>query len=141
MFRLRTYDEVSSTNEVVKAALRAGEPEGLAVCARTQTGGYGRQGRVWVSPEGGLYLSLLLRPQVPAEQLSMLSLVVGVAVRRACVSLVGETSSDGILLKWPNDVVCSARPVGAGGQRDAAAYPGTEYSRVPRSARTQVRVA
>lgn len=45
----------------MKRALEAGEPEGLALRARRQTGGYGRQGRAWASPEGGLYLSLLLR--------------------------------------------------------------------------------
>lgn len=136
MFRLRTYDEVSSTNEVVKASLRAGEPEGLAVCARTQTGGYGRQGRVWASPEGGLYLSLLLRPRVPAEQLSTLSLVVGVAVRRACVSLVDEACSEGILLKWPNDVVYSAASKSFFSQRFAPDSPSTPCSCGTRATRS-----
>ena len=65
-FRLRVLDEVTSTNDEVKRAREAGEPEGLAVSARRQTGGYGRQGRTWASPEGGLYLSLLLRPSVDA---------------------------------------------------------------------------
>ena len=80
-FRLRELAEVSSTNDVVKRALEAGEPEGLAVRACRQTGGYGRQGRTWTSPEGGLYLSLLLRPRVPSAQLPTLSLVAGLAVR------------------------------------------------------------
>ena len=87
-FRLRVLDEVTSTNDEVKRALEAGEPEGLALRARRQTGGYGRQGRAWASPEGGLYLSLLLRPSVDAALLPTLSLVTALAVRRAVVGLL-----------------------------------------------------
>ena len=47
MFRVRCLDEVDSTNNVVKDALRSGEPEGLVVRAWRQSGGYGRQGRAW----------------------------------------------------------------------------------------------
>ena len=79
-FRVESLEAVGSTNDEVKRALEAGEPEGLAVRARRQTGGYGRQGRAWASPEGGMYLSLLLRPDVPPAQLPTLSLVTGLAV-------------------------------------------------------------
>ncbi|WP_165053024.1 MULTISPECIES: biotin--[acetyl-CoA-carboxylase] ligase [unclassified Adlercreutzia] len=107
MFRLRTYDEVTSTNDLVKRALEEGEPEGLAVGARVQTAGYGRQGRAWKSPEGGMYVSLLLRPQVPPAQLPTLSLVVGMAVRRALVALA-PGAAERVKIKWPNDVVCTS---------------------------------
>ncbi len=56
LFRLQAYGEVPSTNEIVKRAIEEGEPEGLAVGARVQTAGYGRQGRAWSSPDGGMYL-------------------------------------------------------------------------------------
>ena len=79
-FRVESLEAVGSTNDEVKRALEAGEPEGLAVRARRQTGGYGRQGRAWASPEGGMYLSLLLRPDVLPAQLPTLSLVTGLAV-------------------------------------------------------------
>ena len=94
MFRVVNYDEVSSTNELVKRAIEAGEPEGYAVCARRQTGGYGRQGRAWSSPEGGLYLSVLLRPDVSPGQLPTLSLVAALAVRRALVAML-SCATDG----------------------------------------------
>lgn len=81
--RLHVLDEAESTNGWVKRAIDEGQPEGLVVRARCQTGGYGRQGRAWVSPRGGLYCSMLLRPQVDAARLSTLGLVAGVAVRRA----------------------------------------------------------
>lgn len=104
-FRIQAYDEVDSTNERVKDALRVGEAEGFVVCARRQTGGYGRQGRSWSSPEGGLYMSLLLRPDVPLAQLPTLSLVVGLAVREAIAALVAPDQAESIQVKWPNDVV------------------------------------
>ena len=104
-FRLRTLAETTSTNDEVKHALEGGEPEGLAVRALCQTGGYGRQGRAWASPEGGLYLSLLLRPQVEVAALPTLSLVTGLAVRRAAADLLPAEHSDFVQVKWPNDLV------------------------------------
>lgn len=104
LFRLQRLAEVTSTNDVVKQALEQGVEEGLAVTAKRQSGGYGRQGRSWSSPEGGMYLSVLLRPAVPPAQLPTLSLVVAVAVRRALASLLTEEVAAGIKVKWPNDV-------------------------------------
>ncbi len=109
--RLKEFDSVGSTNVLVKEALRAGEPEGLVVSAFQQTAGYGRQGRAWVSPYGGLYMSLLLRPHVPSEHLSTIALVVALAVREALVntieSLTSHDARELIRVKWPNDVVCA----------------------------------
>lgn len=103
--KLTVVDEVASTNELVKTALREGKAEGLVVRARRQTGGYGRQGRFWDSPEGGLYMSLLLRPDVAGSGLATLSLVVGLSVQRALAAMAAPAFEDGIQLKWPNDVV------------------------------------
>lgn len=108
MFRVRLLETTTSTNDEVKRALDAGEAEGLAVRARRQTGGYGRQGRTWASPVGGLYQSLLLRPDVPAEMLPTLSPVISLAVRRALATLVSRENVDRILIKWPNDIVVPA---------------------------------
>lgn len=104
-FRIALHEEVASTNDEVKRALEAGEPEGLVVRALRQVSGYGRQGRSWTSPEGGLYCSLLLRPQVVPPELPTLSLVVGMAVRRALVALAGARAEEAVRIKWPNDVV------------------------------------
>ena len=99
MFTVRSFDEVTSTNDLVKRALEAGEAEGLVIRARKQTGGYGRQGRAWTSPEGGLYASFLLRPEVPQAQLPTLSLVVGLAVRRALAALADPECSSSVQVK------------------------------------------
>lgn len=104
-FRRQVLESADSSNNVVKQALEAGEPEGLAVQARCQTGGYGRQGRGWSSPRGGMYMSLLLRPVVPMVQLPTLSLMTGLAVRDALRGLVCAQEALHIMVKWPNDVV------------------------------------
>lgn len=106
LFRELVYEETESTNKVVKRAIEDGEAEGLVVRAWRQTGAYGRRGNAWSSPEGGLYLSVLLRPEeVPAERLSTLPLIAGLAVRDALASLVTSDQARRIKVKWPNDVV------------------------------------
>ena len=89
-----------STNDEV-AARATDSPEGLLVATDKQSNGRGRRGRVWHSPAGeNLYFSLLLRPALPAQQISPLTLVAGAALAQALASL-------GFLprLKWPNDVL------------------------------------
>lgn len=106
--RIQSFDTVESTNLRVKEALEAGEPEGLVVRASAQTGGYGRQGRHWQSPEGGLYCSWLLRPAQPPSTFATLSLAAALAVRSALVKLVDDANrvcSSTIRIKWPNDVI------------------------------------
>ena len=115
MFRLQVLESVDSTNEVIKRAIEDGEPEGLAIRAYRQTGGYGRQGRAWKSPRGGMYESILLRPEVDMRELPTLALVVAIAVRRALASLVVDDQARRICIKWPNDVVLVGGDFGVGG--------------------------
>jgi len=104
LFHVRSYGEVVSTNELVKRAIEAGEPEGLVCRARIQTGGYGRQGRHWTSPAGGLYQSLLLRPAVEPHIVPTLGFVVALSIR-AALERLGGPHAQAINLKWPNDVI------------------------------------
>jgi BirA family biotin operon repressor/biotin-[acetyl-CoA-carboxylase] ligase len=90
-----------STNDDAKKLAAEAAAEGTVVLAARQTAGRGRLGRTWVSPEGGVYLSFVLRPQCPPESLAHLSLVVGIAVRQALAGL----GCDDAMLKWPNDVL------------------------------------
>lgn len=128
-FRVESYERITSTNDRIKQAIDAGEPEGLAVRALVQTAGYGRQGRTWQSPLGGMYQSFLLRPEVGPAQLPTLSLLVGIAVRRAVVDLVPQLASRA-QVKWPNDLVVApagspiAAPV-APGSAPTPAVPGS----------------
>lgn len=101
---VHAFGSVGSTNEVVKTALRRGVAEGFCATALEQTGGYGRQGRAWVSPVGGLYTSFALRPQVAPQALPTLSLVVSLAVADALEKVQSHRHA---LIKWPNDVLCT----------------------------------
>ena len=80
--RIIRLDEATSTNDVVKHHARKGEAEGLVVVAKRQTEGRGRLGREWVSPEGGLYLSVLLRPDLDPKELTGLTVYSAVPVAR-----------------------------------------------------------
>ncbi|MEO5770346.1 MAG: biotin--[acetyl-CoA-carboxylase] ligase [Polyangia bacterium] len=90
-----------STNDLAAAEARKGAEEGLLFTADEQSGGRGRQGRVWHSPPGAnLYFSFLLRPKRPAAEIPPLTLLVGGALAEA-VRALGFTPR----VKWPNDLL------------------------------------
>lgn len=96
----------TSTNDVAKQLALQGAPEGTVVLAEQQTQGRGRQGRSFASPPGvGIYLSLLLRPQLDLSRLPQLTLITAVAVAEA----ITATSALSVTLKWPNDVEIRGR--------------------------------
>ncbi len=105
--RIIRLDEATSTNDVAKSHGRSGEPEGLVIVARRQTQGRGRQGREWISPEGGLYLSVLLRPDLDPKELTALTIHFVVPVAKAIENITGLKTE----LKWPNDVQIGGRKV------------------------------
>ncbi|NET11343.1 MAG: biotin--[acetyl-CoA-carboxylase] ligase [Merismopedia sp. SIO2A8] len=97
---LHLYKKVTSTNEILWQHLQTGCPEGTVVMAQQQSAGRGQRGRQWQSERGGLYLSLALTPNLPAQKAAHLILCVvwGVAIAlRTCHIPVG--------IKWPNDLV------------------------------------
>ena len=118
-FNVALFKEVTSTNEQVKHGLRAHAGEGYVCRAIKQTGGYGRQGRLWTSPEGGLYQSLLLRPDKPVSELPTLGLVMGLAIRAALLRLA-SAPADAVQVKWPNDLMAFDAKI-AGISMEAAA--------------------
>lgn len=99
---IRVYDRVEgSTNDLARREAASGAPEGSCVIADTQSGGKGRQGRAFLSPPGtGVYMSLLLRPKLPAEQAVAVTTAAAVAVCRAIEDLGGGPAE----IKWVNDV-------------------------------------
>jgi BirA family biotin operon repressor/biotin-[acetyl-CoA-carboxylase] ligase len=107
-FRVSRMDSVGSTNDIAKAAGRQGEEEGFAVIARAQTRGRGRMGREWSSPVGGLYLSLLLRPDLPFDAVLAMTVYCGVPVAEAIELVTGVR----VGLKWPNDLEIEGKKVG-----------------------------
>lgn len=108
-YDLVALDEVDSTSEEAKRRAGQGAPHGTVIWARRQSSGHGRRGRRWQSPEGNLYLSLLLRPGVAPGVLGQLSFVAGVAVGEALQAALGEAAA--IAYKWPNDILIGERKV------------------------------
>ena len=99
---LECLDTVDSTNTYLKNRAAQGAPHGLVVTAEEQTGGRGRLGRSFQSPRGqGLYLSALLRPDVPPAQAVGMTAWVAVAVCRAIEGLTGLRPA----IKWTNDIL------------------------------------
>jgi BirA family biotin operon repressor/biotin-[acetyl-CoA-carboxylase] ligase len=120
--RMRYAAEVESTNTLALALAATGAPEGTSVVADAQTAGRGRRGRDWFSPPGaGLYLSVIVRPDVAAEIVPMITLAAGVAVAGAVQEAVGLP----VELKWPNDLVIGRPWRKLGGVLSEAASSGT----------------
>jgi len=104
---IHCLEVVESTNSVAKDLARHGAPEGTIVLAEAQSLGRGRLGRHWVSPYGkGLYLSVILRPEIPPAWGSRITLTAGVALAEAI-----HESGIRPELKWPNDIMVGHRKV------------------------------
>ena len=103
------FPSIGSTNDHLRALAKVGAPHGTAVLADHQTGGHGRRGRSFHSPEGvGVYLSLLLRPNCPAQELMHLTCAVAVAMCDAVEASAGFRPG----IKWTNDLVFGQRKLG-----------------------------
>jgi BirA family biotin operon repressor/biotin-[acetyl-CoA-carboxylase] ligase len=98
--RLEGSEVTGSTNDDARDLAIAGAPEGTVVLARQQSKGRGRLGREWCSPAGGVYASVVLRPEVELPDAVVLPLVVGLGVARALEAFGVHAS-----LKWPNDLL------------------------------------
>lgn len=99
--------ETDSTNRVAKELAAHGAPEGTLVVATCQSKGKGRLGRSFFSPEGGIYMSMVLRPQIAAEKALLITTCGAVAVARAIEKRSGcETG-----IKWVNDIFVNGRKV------------------------------
>mgnify|MGYP003330869761 FL=1 len=80
MFDIRHHERIGSTNDEARRLARDGAPHGTVVHADEQTAGRGRLQRGWYSPPGNLYLSIVLRPEVPLERRGELSFIAALAV-------------------------------------------------------------
>ena len=101
---LRVLEETASTNTDAREWLKAGAAHGSLTVAARQSGGRGRMGRVFVSPEGGLYMSLVLKSALPA---GMITTLCAVAVRRVVAEICGMALD----IKWVNDLQRAGKKV------------------------------
>ena len=103
---VRTFAELDSTNTALVEQARRGAPEGLVLVADHQTGGRGRLGRTWSAvPGAALLLSVLLRPPLPLDEVSVVLMAAGLAACDGVEAAAGFRPG----LKWPNDLVVADR--------------------------------
>ncbi len=95
------YKRVTSTNDKAKVLGEKGANEWTIVVAEVQTRGRGRAGKRWESREGGLWFSIILRPKISADKVSILQFLASNGLRRAVKVKTGVHA----LTKWPNDLV------------------------------------
>jgi BirA family transcriptional regulator, biotin operon repressor / biotin---[acetyl-CoA-carboxylase] ligase len=108
-YLLVSRETVGSTNDEARRLAREGAVEGTLVWAREQTAGRGRRGRVWSSPRGNLYASLILRPACPPDRTAQLGFVAALAIGDALAELVPGLAN--LACKWPNDVLADGRKI------------------------------
>lgn len=106
-FDIHRKEVTGSTNDDVRELAAAGARPGCVVRALRQESGHGQWNRVWVSPEGGLYFSALLRPGMPERDLPALSPLLAEAVADVVREVSGAAPQD-VWVKPPNDVKCAA---------------------------------
>jgi BirA family biotin operon repressor/biotin-[acetyl-CoA-carboxylase] ligase len=100
-------DECPSTNDVGREYAIEGAPHGLLIVSESQSAGRGRHGRDWISPRGGIWMTLILRPPAITLTPEELPLIGALAVAR---SIHLELSIDA-KVRWPNDVVVDGSKV------------------------------
>ena len=103
---LLCFDTIDSTNTECKRRAMTGAPHGLAILSDEQTGGRGRLGRSFQSPKGcGLYLSVLLRPQLPPQEVVDFTAWVAVSVCDGIEAACGVRPQ----IKWTNDIILGGK--------------------------------
>jgi BirA family biotin operon repressor/biotin-[acetyl-CoA-carboxylase] ligase len=102
------YDTIDSTNTKAKELAEQGYPSGTLVVADQQIAGKGRRGRSWESPSGcGIFMTLMLKPDINPNNASMLTLVTALATAKAITDVTGADAR----IKWPNDIVIDGRKI------------------------------
>jgi BirA family biotin operon repressor/biotin-[acetyl-CoA-carboxylase] ligase len=108
--KMRYLENTPSTIWVGKQICSEGDVEkmhGLVIIAEEQTGGIGRMGRAWVSPSGGIWITIVLKPGIPIDHVFMVTMAGSVAVARA----IRKEFDLGALIKWPNDIFIGDKKV------------------------------
>ena len=104
---LYVFNEVGSTNTIAKFLSKNGIENGSIVIAEKQTAGRGRSGKSWESPLGGIWLSIVLTPDVDYSKIPLITLATGVAVAKTLEEIGIENPE----IKWPNDIMVNGKKV------------------------------
>ena len=105
--RIHYFPEIGSTMDAARELAEKGVGEGTVVIAEAQTRGRGRLSREWLSPEGGIYFTLILRPRISPAYAPRINLMAAVAMAATIRKLFGLKAE----VKWPNDVLIAGKKV------------------------------
>ena len=105
--RIHYFSEIGSTMDAARELAKKGAGEGIIVIAEVQTRGRGRLSREWLSPEGGIYFTIILRPKISPAYAPRVNLMAATAVAATIKKLFGLK----VELKWPNDVLIAGKKV------------------------------
>jgi len=106
-YKIHYYDEVFSTNDIAKEVAKKSVEDRVVILAETQTRGKGRLERQWISPRGGIWLSIILRPQIGPKEALKITFITSSAVAKTIQQLFGLKAE----VKWPNDVLVNGRKI------------------------------
>lgn len=105
--RVYYFDEIDSTQNFAMKISSENTEDGTVIIAKRQTAGKGRLGRSWISPKGGLWFSIILKPSFDISHASLVPILVSVAIGKTIEELSDLKPS----LKWPNDVTIDGKKV------------------------------
>ena len=100
------FRKVFSTNSIAKFLANHSADEGTVLISEIQTKARGRSGKKWEAPDGGVWMSLILRPTVPTARIGLITLATGVAIAKSIRSLGVDAR-----IKWPNDVLIHGKKI------------------------------
>ena len=101
------YQEVTSTNDIAKKFVDNDAPEGTVIIAEQQTAGRSRSKNDWASPEGGIWMTLILKPEVTLLEASKLTIVTGVSIAKTLHDKFNLDAG----IKWPNDIMIGNKKI------------------------------
>ncbi|MDO9036502.1 MAG: biotin--[acetyl-CoA-carboxylase] ligase [Methanoregula sp.] len=108
--QLRYLEKTPSTNVIGKKLCLEGDVEklnGTVIIAEEQSGAVGRMGRAWISPGGGIWITIILKPGIPVDHVFMITMAGSIAIARS----IRREFELGALIKWPNDIFIGNKKV------------------------------
>lgn len=100
------FRKVFSTNSISKFLANHGAEEGTVLVSEIQTNARGRSGKKWEAPDGGIWMSMILRPDIPPAKIGLITLATGVAIAKTIRSMGVDAK-----IKWPNDVIVKGNKI------------------------------
>ena len=101
------FDKIESTQDCALSMAQNDSPSGTVIIAEKQSAGRGRMGKKWISPKGGLWMSIILQPRFTSRKISLIQFIGALAVGDSILEMTGIVCTH----KWPNDILIRGKKV------------------------------